>query len=104
MNQTNMTKKKIHTSNATTQGRRAKEAISLSAKSHKNKEEVMPVFDIPVLVSGCVPSNTPSKVSTSGMYAVNSSDCEIEKQTVNKNTSLVQIPINQNIKHNFTQR
>jgi hypothetical protein len=60
---------------------------------------VLPAFDIPVLVNGCVPGNTPSKVSTSGTSAVNSSDCEIEKQTVNKNARLVQIPINKNTKH-----
>jgi hypothetical protein len=52
-----------------------------------------------VLVNGCVPGNTPSKVSPSGTSAVNSSDCEIEKQTVNKNASLVQITLNKNIKH-----
>jgi hypothetical protein len=100
--QTNATKKKSHKSNATTQGQRVKESISLRTNRHKKKEEVLPVFVIPVLVNGCVPCNTPSKVSTSGMSAVNSSDCEIEKQTVNKNTSLVQIPLNQNIKHTIS--
>jgi hypothetical protein len=99
MKQTNVTKKKSHKSNAATQGQRVKEFISLRANRHKNKEEVLPVFDIPVLVNGCVPCNTPSKVSTSGMSEVNSSDNEREKQKVNKNASLVQIPLTKNIKH-----
>jgi lysophospholipase L1-like esterase len=58
-----------------------------------------PVFDIPVLVNGCVPSKLSSEVSTSTMSAVNSSDSELEKQTMNKNASLVQIPLNKNTKH-----
>jgi hypothetical protein len=76
-----------------------KDSISLRINIHKNKEEVLPVFDIPVLVNGCVPFNTPSNVSTSGMSAVNSTDSEIEKPTVNNNTSSVQTPLNKNIKH-----
>jgi hypothetical protein len=64
-----------------------------------NKEEMLPVFDIPVLVNGCVSCNTPPKVSTNVMSTVNSSDSEIEKQTVSKNASLVQVPLNKNIKH-----
>jgi ABC-type polysaccharide/polyol phosphate export permease len=60
---------------------------------------VLAEFDIPVLVYGCVLCNTPSKVSTSGMSAVNSSDSETEKQRVNKSAILVQIHLNKNIKH-----
>jgi hypothetical protein len=33
------------------------------------------------------------------MSVVSSSDSEIEKQTVSKNASLVQVPLNKNIKH-----
>jgi hypothetical protein len=46
-----------------------------------------------------VPCSTPSKASTSGMSEVNSSDSEREKQKVNINASLVQIPLTKNIKH-----
>jgi hypothetical protein len=53
--QTNATKKKSHKSNSTTQGQGVKESISLRTNRHKNKEEVLLVFDIPVLVNGCVP-------------------------------------------------
>jgi quinolinate synthase len=57
------------------------------------------MFNIPVLVNGCVFYNTPLKASTTVMSAANSSDSEIEKQIANTNAHLVQFPLNKNIKH-----
>jgi hypothetical protein len=99
MKQTNTTKKKIHKSNATTQEQRAEESFFLRNNRPMNKETMLPVFDIPVRLNGCVSCNTPLKVSTSVMSAVNSSDSKIAKQTVSKNASLVQVPLNKKIKH-----
>jgi hypothetical protein len=71
MKKTNTTKKKFHKSYAKTQVQRPKESTSLRTNRPKKEEEVLPVFDIPVLVNGCVPCNTSSEVSTSTMSAVN---------------------------------
>jgi lysophospholipase L1-like esterase len=90
--QINMIKTNSHKSNVTTQRQRIKKSTS----SRINKEEVSPVFNIPVLVNGCVFYNTPLKASTTVMSAANSSDSEIEKRT---NANLVQFPLNKNIKH-----
>jgi hypothetical protein len=55
--QTNIIKEQNHKPNATIQEQRAKKSISLRT----NKEEILPVFNILVLVKGCVFSSTHPK-------------------------------------------
>jgi hypothetical protein len=99
MKKTNTIKKKLNKSFETTQVKRPKESTSLTTNKPKSEEKVFPVFDIPVLVNGRVLDNPSSKISASTMLAVNSSNSEIEKQTMNKTVSLAQTPLNKIIKH-----
>jgi hypothetical protein len=74
--QTNTTKKLNHKANATTQGHKVNESDTLRTNKVKDKEEVLPVFDIPVLVNGCIPFNKHSKVPTSVMTKLNNSNSD----------------------------
>jgi hypothetical protein len=53
-NKTNTTKKKSHKPSVITQKQPAKKSLSERTIGPKNKEVVLAVFDIPVIVNGCV--------------------------------------------------
>jgi hypothetical protein len=68
---TNTTKKKPHKLSIITQEQSVKKSSSQRTIRPKNKEVVLAVFDIPVIVNGCVLLNMPPKLTTSIMSAVN---------------------------------